>query len=97
MSWESGNALGIIKRDINHALKHFAACEVGTYGENCSNQCGHCFETEQCHHINGTCMNGCDSGFHGLLCTDGKHVLIFSVTIRQILKCILKKHIFLLG
>lgn len=91
-----------LKGDKTCFKTFFTACEVWTYGENCSKQCGHCFETEQCHHINGTCMNGCDSGFHGLLCTDGKHVLIFTisqynVTIRQILKCIMKKHRFLFG
>lgn len=28
------------------------------------------------------CMDGCDSGFYGLLCIDGKYVLIFLVIIR---------------
>lgn len=41
------------------------------YGENCSISCGHCLTREQCHHINGTCMNGCDSGYQGSSCTEG--------------------------
>lgn len=24
-----------------------------------------------CHHVNGTCMNGCASGYRGFKCTDG--------------------------
>lgn len=65
------------QRGITYVSKWFTACDVGTYGENCSTLCGHCFETKQCHHINGTCINGCNSGYHGLLCTDGKHILNF--------------------
>lgn len=36
--------------------------------------CGNCIESEQCHHINGTCMNGCDRGYQGLHCTQGKYL-----------------------
>lgn len=47
-------------------------CEGGMYGDNCSVPCGNCFRSEQCHHINGTCLNGCDSGYQGLPCTKGE-------------------------
>lgn len=40
------------------------------YGTNCSISCGRCFKSEQCHNINGTCMNGCDSGYKGFNCTE---------------------------
>lgn len=49
------------------------------YGENCSRPCGHCLESKQCHHINGTCTNGCDSGYQGSLCTEGKHISTLKV------------------
>ncbi|XP_065927125.1 adhesion G protein-coupled receptor B1 isoform X5 [Magallana gigas] len=32
--------------------------------------CGNCFESQQCHHINGTCMNGCSRGYQGVHCTE---------------------------
>ena len=46
----------------------FTECE-GTFGDNCSNSCGFCFGKEHCHPLNGTCMNGCDSGYKGQQCT----------------------------
>lgn len=46
-------------------------CDGNLYGENCSMHCGHCVRSEQCHHINGTCMNGCDSGYQGSICMEG--------------------------
>lgn len=45
------------------------------YGKNCSLSCGHCFKLEQCHNINGTCMNGCDSGYNGFNCTEGNFIV----------------------
>lgn len=41
------------------------------YGANCNNPCGKCFDLEQCHHISGTCLTGCESGYRGLKCTEG--------------------------
>lgn len=32
--------------------------------------CGHCHDSQQCHHINGTCLNGCASGYKGVKCTE---------------------------
>lgn len=49
-------------------------CTNHMYGENCSISCGNCFAREQCDHINGTCMNGCDNGFQGYSCTEGNVV-----------------------
>lgn len=47
------------------------ACDGGTYGDNCILTCGNCEESEQCHHIDGTCMNGCDSGYQSVKCNQG--------------------------
>lgn len=49
----------------------FLECGGNMYGVNCSEKCGTCLEFEQCHHLNGTCMEGCDRGFHGSYCTEG--------------------------
>lgn len=49
------------------------ACASGMYGQNCSVPCGNCLPLEQCHHINGTCMNGCASGYKGSRCTEGEN------------------------
>ena len=42
------------------------------YGISCSLPCGTCLDYEQCHHINGTCLKGCDKGYYGQLCKQGK-------------------------
>lgn len=52
-------------------------CKDGKYGKNCSISCGNCLESEQCNHINGICMNGCDSGYQGFLCIEGKVVILY--------------------
>nr|XP_022306974.1 multiple epidermal growth factor-like domains protein 10 isoform X1 [Crassostrea virginica] len=46
-------------------------CDGNTYGGDCGEECGECVNDEQCHHINGTCLNGCDRGFQGLGCNQG--------------------------
>lgn len=46
-------------------------CDERMFGERCSSSCGHCLGSEQCHHINGTCMNGCASGYESDFCTKG--------------------------
>lgn len=34
----------------------------------CKERCGHCREFDQCFHINGTCLTGCDAGYQGEYC-----------------------------
>lgn len=48
-----------------------SACDEKMYGVNCTEKCGSCLKLEQCNHINGTCMKGCDMGFHGSDCIEG--------------------------
>ena len=50
----------------------FSECDGGRYGHNCSNTCGFCLNKEQCHVINGSCLNGCDSDYWGDQCTQCK-------------------------
>lgn len=54
------------------------------YGENCGIECGNCLNSVQCHHINGTCMSGWDSGFQGLTCTESDYL-------KYALKCLVFK------
>lgn len=41
----------------------------------------------QCNHINGTCMNGCDSGFEGLNCTKGKFIVLKKLCYTDLSSC----------
>lgn len=50
-----------------------SVCDELFYGENCSVPCGNCLKNEQCHHLNGTCFNGCMSGFMGSECIEGSN------------------------
>lgn len=50
----------------------FTECDGGTFGARCINMCGKCAQNEHCHHINGSCMNGCDPGYYGTYCSKSK-------------------------
>ena len=43
-------------------------CRNGSYGYECNETCGHCRDQSDCHKENGSCFNGCGSGFIGDLC-----------------------------
>ena len=44
-------------------------CPHGQYGEACENVCGQCIDPSECHHVHGTCLNGCRPGFTGNHCS----------------------------
>ncbi|XP_078327577.1 uncharacterized protein LOC111116527 isoform X2 [Crassostrea virginica] len=44
-------------------------CKQGFFGDECSRRCGNCRNKQTCHHINGSCLNGCDEGVKGWNCT----------------------------
>ena len=46
-------------------------CDGGMFGKYCNESCGKCLNDGQCHHINGSCLNGCASGYRGINCTEG--------------------------
>ncbi|XP_061194970.1 multiple epidermal growth factor-like domains protein 10 [Saccostrea echinata] len=46
-------------------------CDGGRYGQDCGQRCGACLGYKQCHHINGSCLKGCDTGYGGELCQTG--------------------------
>ena len=53
-------------------VNYFIACENGYYGIECNSTCGHCSFQNDCFHENGTCFNGCELGYSGDLCQNGK-------------------------
>ena len=44
------------------------------FGKHCKESCGKCLMDEQCHHINGSCLNGCNPGYYGNKCTEGINI-----------------------
>ena len=49
----------------------YTECDGKTFGKKCGEKCGECVNNEQCHHINGTCLNGCKRGYKGQQCNQG--------------------------
>lgn len=50
---------------------HYLECLDQTYGLECQQNCGNCENKEPCNHVNGSCLNGCDSGYYGDKCNLG--------------------------
>ncbi|XP_078329798.1 uncharacterized protein LOC144624229 isoform X3 [Crassostrea virginica] len=51
-------------------------CQDGKYGDGCQMDCGRCRNLKQCHHVNGTCLSGCEQGYIGekcIFCENGKY------------------------
>lgn len=61
-----------LKKDILILYIIIVECDKGLYGIGCSETCGHCRDVNQCFHINGTCLTGCDAGYKGDLCKTGR-------------------------
>uniref|UniRef100_A0A8W8NSI4 protein-tyrosine-phosphatase n=1 Tax=Magallana gigas TaxID=29159 RepID=A0A8W8NSI4_MAGGI len=49
-------------------LKCEKTCDATWFGAGCKFQCGHCIGEDNCHHVNGSCLLGCQKGFTGDLC-----------------------------
>ena len=49
-------------------------CDTGYFGAQCAKPCSeHCAGIDNtCNNVNGTCNMGCDPGYNGSLCTQGK-------------------------
>ena len=60
------------------------------FGENCSESCGNCLDGEQCHHVNGTCDNGCAAGWQGEMCRTGKQIKCVDDDINQVSSMLLR-------
>lgn len=52
-------------------LYRASACLNNTYGVECLETCGKCLSEQQCNHINGTCTNGCETGYYSDRCKRG--------------------------
>ena len=61
----------IYQHALNVDFEFSTECDSNTFGEDCGEECGSCVDSEQCHHINGTCLNGCERGFQGIECNQG--------------------------
>lgn len=46
-------------------------CIAGYYGEECGSICGYCLDNTTCHHVIGSCNEGCQSGYQEPNCTEG--------------------------
>ncbi|XP_078328924.1 uncharacterized protein LOC111115260 isoform X3 [Crassostrea virginica] len=46
-----------------------AVCDNEMFGQDCNERCGECVGKKQCHHVNGSCFNGCKPGYKGIMCT----------------------------
>lgn len=53
-------------------LYSYLECDNGSYGLNCSETCGNCLKDTICHHVNGTCLEGCAAGYKTQTCKTGK-------------------------
>lgn len=54
---------------------YLKGCTQGWYGRDCTEKCGHCLDENQCFHINGTCVSGCQPGYEGHLCKSSELML----------------------
>lgn len=54
-----------------YQLYRASACLNNTYGAGCLETCGKCLSEQQCNHINGTCTNGCETGYYSDRCKRG--------------------------
>lgn len=47
-------------------------CDDGTYGTNCSSNCGHCYQGQLCDKETGACPEGCGARYDGMYCNISK-------------------------
>ena len=53
---------------IMYIFVQFTECQDGKYGDGCQMDCGRCRDFKHCHHVNGTCLSGCEQGYIGGKC-----------------------------
>lgn len=53
-------------------------CPSHYYGLDCRQRCsGNCISDESCDHVSGVCTNGCEDGYVGTRCANGKKYSFF--------------------
>lgn len=78
----------------NYCCMLFSACTNGTYGEKCKLTCGHCYGNSACNHVNGSCPNGCASGWTRAVCNESERIMFFFFkTVFTMSSCIHWKYI----
>lgn len=60
-------------------------CEAGSFGSNCSQQCGNCADGGSCRHDNGVCESGCQGDYVGVQCQGQSPTLSFGETENSIM------------
>lgn len=72
---------------IRNNFFFYKECQPGHYGLDCMDNCiGHCLNNQPCDHISGVCSSGCQDGYTGPLCTDGKKHFFFFCNILVTIK-----------
>lgn len=74
-------------KDFKLVIYLWTECGDGHFGEGCQSKCGHCADISQCHHEDGTCLNGCKAGYMGAYCKKGK-VISFLNTYVPNMECL---------
>ncbi|XP_064605804.1 uncharacterized protein LOC135470700 [Liolophura sinensis] len=64
-----------------HEMMCFAECKNNTWGEDCQETCGHCYNKTECNTVTGECPVAtgniqCDSGYTGSYCVKGEYVVM---------------------
>ena len=72
----------------------FYTCRRGWHGETCEGECSKTCKNNECYRNNGTCTLGCNEGYTGLTCMQGRNynwlyiIGIMQYTYCQMLRCL---------
>ena len=66
-----GNNLTNLPMNLTLSDSVSPVCGNNTFGNNCARTCGHC-KLQDCHPESGVCYEGCEPGYTGAQCMDGK-------------------------
>ena len=56
-------------------------CDGNKYGQDCHYTCGDCHNGDQCNHVNGSCLGGCNAGMSGEKCDEGNWVTRYMLNV----------------
>ena len=56
---------------LSNNLSLLTECDGNMFGKHCKEVCGKFLNGGQCHHINGSCLYGCNPGYYGIDCREG--------------------------
>ena len=66
------------------SLTFVSECDHGYYGVNCQQNCGHCSEASECHHITGECSDTCKPGYQGIMCNEGMNCSEIEILLKYV-------------